>query len=467
MLIGAHRVCLARRTLVFAVALLTAWAWSSLAVAQDENEPPGAVQFRDVQVFNIVGGVSINADKLLTNADRDSIARLCQIRRDAMEPIPDAMNKTSGLRKVSLRKLEAAIKDNLDHRKPLPDAVGLLAGLQQIRYVLVYPEQKDIVLVGPAEGWRLDSRGCYVGVNSGRPVMLLDDLLVALRSAAARPSVMSCSINPTPEGVGRVRALAQQVGVGADARVVAAGVQDQLGPQKITVQGVPETSHFARVMVGADYRMKRIGIALEPSPVRSLPSYVDMIRGGSGGNASMTPRWWLQPDYQPLLRDDEGLAWELRGASVRCMTETDFLDASGVARPTGRSDAASQRWADLMTSHYEELAVVDPVFGQLRNCMDLAVVAALVAKERLTDKAGESFPLLTGTSGRLGTVKLDAPKQVAPGASLARKGKRTMVAAGGVQINPWSAVDKIESTAALAQVRGKASNAAPGTWWWD
>jgi len=30
-----------------------------------------------------------------------------------------------------------------------------------------------------------------------------------------------------------------------------------------------------------------------------------------------------------------------------------------------------------MTQHYPELALAEPVFGELRNCMELAVVGAL------------------------------------------------------------------------------------------
>ena len=44
-------------------------------------------------------------------------------------------------------------------RQGLPDAIKYLAGLQHIRYVFVYPEQKDIVLVGPGEGWKVDAQG--------------------------------------------------------------------------------------------------------------------------------------------------------------------------------------------------------------------------------------------------------------------------------------------------------------------
>ena len=34
----------------------------------------------------------------------------------------------------------------------------------------------------------------------------------------------------------------------------------------------------------------------------------------------------------------------------------------------------AQKWADNMTAHYDELAVAEPVFGDLRNCMQLALV---------------------------------------------------------------------------------------------
>ena len=76
------------------------------------------------------------------------------------------------MREILLRKLEAAIDDCAKNDKPLPTPIKYLAGLQQIRYIFVYPEQKDIVLVGPGEGWKIDAKGNVVGITTGRPVML-------------------------------------------------------------------------------------------------------------------------------------------------------------------------------------------------------------------------------------------------------------------------------------------------------
>ena len=160
----------------------------------------------------------------------------------------------------------------------MPDAIKYLAGLQHIRYIFVYPEQKDIVLVGPGEGWKVDDHGNVVGVTTGRPVMLLDDLLVALRTAKdAAQGGITCSINPTKEGLARMNQL--RFRAGSDPTAVGEAREKALGMQQISLHGVPETSHFARVLVAADYRMKRISMALDPSPLRGLPSYLGMFAG--------------------------------------------------------------------------------------------------------------------------------------------------------------------------------------------
>jgi hypothetical protein len=120
-----------------------------------------------------------------------------------------------------------------------------------------------------------------------------------------------------------------------------------------------------------------------------------------------------------------------------------------------------------MTSHYGELAHADPIFAQLQGCMDLAIVSALLVKQRLLVKAGEDFPLLTGAHDVLPNAKFDAPKQVATMAGVTKSGKKTVIAAGGVQMNPWTMIDKSETSAELAGVRGKASGAGHTRWWWD
>lgn len=411
-----------------------------------------------------VGGVSIDAQGMLTRVEVSRTGQLEQLR---LQAVPDALRAPAELRKVSLKALQGVIQEHQASGTPLPDEVHCLAGLQNIRYVLVYPERQDIVLAGYAEGWKLDARGNVVGQTSGQPVLLLDDLVTALRSLGGRVrGPMTCSIDPTPEGIQRVSAWARRLREIGNPAATAAAMEEQLGPQRITVAGVPATSHFAHVLVAADYRMKRISMGLEPAPVSGLPSFLELLRGGGRGMSNILPRWWLEPDFPGLLRDEAGLAWEIRPVSVRAMAEADFFDAQGRQHPSGKADPASQRWADLFTRRYVELAQAEPLFAQLRNCMELAVVAALIAKENLLVKAGERFALLTHSDG-LAPMQLPAPRQVASKAAVVKKGRSWVIAAGGVSINPWAVVDKAETHPRVASIRTQAAGKAASTWWWD
>jgi hypothetical protein len=184
------------------------------------------------------------------------------------------------------------------------------------------------------------------------------------------------------------------------------------------------------------------------------------------GRGMKTPRWWLEPQCD-MLRDPEGLAWDLRNSSVKCLTDEDFFMANGDRRHSGKSSAAAQKWADLMTQKYPELAVADPIFGELHNCMDLAVVAALIVKERLPDKAGDGLAVLMDASP-VATSVYNAPKQTESKASVMQKGRNWIISAsGGVKINSWAIADKAKPSHTLGALRAKTATADTSHWWWN
>lgn len=463
------------RPLAVRVALATALCPLLVAgVAWGQNPPGGGGGGAGVPntliSFGAVGGVAIDAQGVLNNLEVDQLNRLRAVWEKAVKQVPGEISEPSELRKVSLRRLEAAIAEHLANGQPLPDEIRLLGGLQQIRYVFVFPEENDIVLAGFGEGWRVDDRGTVVGMTTGLPVLQLDDLLVALRTAdAAARTGISCSIDPTPEGLARLQQFVKSIGqVGNDPRPAIAGIEQSLGPQKITIAGVPASSHFAQVLVAADYRMKRLAMGFEPSPVKGMPSFLQM----SKGSGNMMPRWWLAPNYEPLLKDPEGLAWELRGSSVKALTEDSVLAANGQLEATGKGKKAkvnpvAQKWADSMTAHYEELSQKLPIFAELSNLMDLAVVGALIAKENLPGKAGLSMPILTGAQ-ELAAAQFDAPRQVDSKATFVKKGDSFVISAsGGVLIDSWSIAGNSQASASLVPVRKQALPTDPKRWWWN
>jgi hypothetical protein len=435
----------------------------ALTLAISFNTPAQA-QF----VRQAVGGISIDAEGMLDNAEKDANG-LRQFWLDNIKPVPGDLQEASKLRKISLRGL-AELLSALKDKTALPDEVRFLAGLQRIEYVLVYPDLNDIVLCGFGEGWKVDPRGHIVGVTTGRPVMQLDDLLVALRSAErAADGGITCSIDPTKEGLARM----QQMGLAfwtsnGDPRKFGAALEKALGPQDITFHGVPADSRFAHILLAADYRMKRLAMNFDRSPVKGLPSYLQMIKNHSGtGKQNMMPRWWLTTNYDPLLTDEAGLAWRLRGQGVKAMTQDEILAANGERKQTGKASPAAQKWADLMTEHYDELCLREPIFGELRNCIDLAIASALIFRADLAGKAALDLGCLLDADA-FPTEKFFTPKQVDTKVSYVQTSKAYILSAsGGVEINSWAEASKTETSDAVEPVRSQVAEARGKVWWWN
>jgi hypothetical protein len=413
-----------------------------------------------------VGGIAIDADGIVRSLEATAVEELSAERRRALTDA-GLPGRPGELRKVSLAGIVAAVRE-IAGGTPLPADVLLLGGLERITHVFVDPEGHDIILAGPADRAVVDARGDIVGATSGRPLLQLEDFLVALRAIdAARAGGMECSIDPSPEGIESLqRFLATQRVMGSDARAVFRGMEEALGPQSVRVGGVPAHSRFARVLVAADYRMKRIGMGLEPSGLTELPSYLSMIP--VGGKATALPRFWLEAEYDPIGRDADELAWRLAGRRMKCVSETDRMGQGAIERGRGRPDPAAQRWCAAMTTHYGKLAAGHPVFAELENCVDLAVVAALIHGRQLADRAGlDLAPLLDEAS--LPLPAYDVPATVPTVATGIRRGTTWVLAAsGGILFQPWQFATTTVADTALVKARGTALAARDDSnWWWD
>src|SRR5262245_20588297 len=419
------------------------------------------------QFFNrgAVGGVKIDANGVVSNPQVGELKQLQATWQRGLAEVRADLEKFTEMRFVSLKRLESQIAAAEAKGEPLPDAVQVLAGLERVKFVLIYPEEKDIVLAGPAEGWRIDRLGNVVGKSTGRPVLLLDDLLVALRVAeSSNRTGISCSIDPTPEGLARMQAISGQLSARGGPQNAARQMEEAVGDQTIKITGVPDTSHLARVIVAADFRMKRLGMNMEQAPVDGLPSFLTMVGRSRGASGSLMPRWWLAADYEPIRRDEAGLAWELRGQGVKCETEQDFLNSEGDLKHSGKADPLAKKWADNFTAKFDELAREDSAFGALRNVMDLSVVAALLVKENLLEKSGLEAPRLLSQQP---VEQLPVPRRVPSQASFVKAGRGWIVSvSGGVQIFPWQVADRTEVSSELASTRDQKPTQSDG-WYWQ
>jgi hypothetical protein len=342
--------------------------------------------------------------------------------------------------------------------------------------VFYYPDTKDIVLAGPAEGWMTDLSGRVVGLSSGRPVVQLQDLVVALRAFPPDTQgahLIGCSIDPTQEGLAAMQRFLRTYGstaVPAQTAQIVQGLQTSLGLQTVSIFGVSPKTHFAQVLVEADYRMKLIGIGLEKPPVRMV-SYVDRANPAMVSRSALE-RWFFTPDYNCVRVADEGQAMELVGDGVKLVGEGELVTAEGRRADGVKSNKASQDFVASFTKSYSELAARSPVYAELRNLIDLSVAAAYIQKADFYGKAGWNMPLL-GSEKEFAVENYNSPKQVATAVNAIWKGNHLMTPiGGGVNIN---AVMALNSENQLADDKGKLSkarseiklNLAKGQWWWE
>jgi hypothetical protein len=111
--------------------------------------------------------------------------------------------------------------------------------------------------------------------------------------------------------------------------------------------------------------------------------------------------------------------------------------------------------------------VADPVFGELRNCMQLALVGALVVHERLMERADCSLPAMAQDS-MFKTAELPAPTQVDSRTSMVKSGNKWNISvSGGVNIRPGEIVSKAQESAAPVEARGKAVRTGKSCWYWN
>ena len=476
---GRHPSCLSflLRACCLA-ALVSAVAMHQIALAQDPGEE-GAVEPTGTIGTGSASGVAVDADGVLRRLTvNDATGKLKRQRlREALAQLDSDIARRSKLRKVSLTRLARLIRKAIDEGHGPDDAMKHLAGLTRIQYVFYYPETQDIVVAGPAEGWMETAAGRVLGVKTGQPVLELQDLIVALRTfppGAKTNPLVYCSIDATPEGLLRMQQFLSQIGrqiVPGDERFIVDGLRESLGLQMITLGGIPATTHFAQVMVEADYRMKLIGIGLEEPPAR-IQSYISLASFTSIARNAMC-RWWFVPDYKRIRVTEDRHAMEFVGTGVKLVGEDELVSSDGTRSQSGSQNRASRRFTQSFTDKYAQLAERAPVYGQLRNCIDMLVVSAFLQENDLYGQADWDLSVL-GDESIYPVETYNPPEQVASAVNSIWKGRRLATpVGGGVQIRAQQALEAENLIAGdqdelqTARDAVSLSDLPADKWWWD
>ena len=419
-------------------------------------------------------GVSINAlDVLRSLSTSDSTNELDTLRRSSGKS--KARNRTLRkpavrMRYVSLPRLERAVAKRTTEGEPLTAEMKYLAGLFRADCLYIYPEHDDVVIAGPAGNWHQTRSGNVLSAGSRAPVLRLEDLIVALRAFpgnGAGVSEIGCSIDPTSQGLARMQAYVKSIARRPpSAQVIAAGLKKSLGKQKVTVHGIPASTHFARVMVEADYRMKLIGIGLE-TPAVAIKSYLSLARPRSPSNGMA--RWYFTPQYECIRMDRDRQVLQLVSTGARLSGEAELVSANGERSQSARRDRASVGFTTDFTRKYAALAKAEPIYAELRNVMDLSIIGAalrfLDAYERC-----DWQPDVFLNASKLDVENHDVPTKLPTAVNVVWKGRRLLTpVGGGVSIRSSEVFESMQTIADTTQPARPEfpSNLADDQWWWD
>jgi hypothetical protein len=224
-------------------------------------------------------------------------------------------------------------------------------------------------------------------------------------------------------------------------------------------------------MVEADYRMKLIGIGIEPPPVK-MATYVGRANPNDVARNAMQ-RWFFTPNYECVKVSEDDLAMELVGEGVKLIGENELVNADGSRANAAAGNKASEMFCKSFTELYPQIAARNPVYAQLKNLIDLSMAAAFIQKQDYYAQSGwKGETLLDEDKYQIETY--EAPKTVETACAAIWKGNRLMTpVGGGVRIEPTMALvaDRLlsDEQGAVKQAREeiKLDGLAKNQWWWD
>jgi len=253
------------------------------------------------------------------------------------------------------------------------------------------------------EGYTLDRANADVvifgKVDPTAPPLHTEDFAIALRSAwlkyawkEAKTRYYSnpgCSIDPDPAVVRQLSEIGAQIGATQSPEemepLLAQWCEVSKQPQGVRVKGVPRDSHFAAVMVQADYELKRLvdgSVTLQTPGVTSLVDRMmaaakeDLAQGRDlRGPRNTMSRFWFFPGQGKYGLDGDTVT--LLACPVTLLTEEEYLSESGVAGK-GRPEPTARQFAEGFGAHYTAIAQEKPIYQELEGLFRFVTLAKLM-----------------------------------------------------------------------------------------
>lgn len=268
------------------------------------------------------------------------------------------INNLSDVTAVSLKSLCTAAADYSQHWDQLPESLRHPGSLRRLYGFMITRDGQDLIIFG--------SR-----VGDGTPIDI-DDLIVGLQNVWREGATPICSLDPDPANFG--------------------------GPQKTRIEGVPSDSHFARVMLDADYAMKIIALGARETDV---PGFMNMKariesqfeqadkpakdeRPLQPPSGAFMARFWFTPVPPAAgeIRWSKSRRAVLFNSRMQVLTE-DLVASGGMLSGTGQRNPLYEDLAKSFSQRIDRFEQVEPLFCELHGLFDITLLASLLRHEQI------------------------------------------------------------------------------------
>lgn len=303
-------------------------------------------------------------------------------------------------RAISLRILQEKVKDCMSDGT-CPEDILKLGGIKKITGYVIDEKNRDIILIG--------------NIDDTKPALYLEDFVIALRNTWMKYAELKgntyyysnpgCSIDPNSRVLNDLQEIGNQIFSRSDPEKVQKNLNQWHNicgqPQQVRVLGIPYDTRFAKVMVEADYYMKRLvdgSVALDEGFISLTDMTLNIIREDidKGGQISVPlsslNRFWFYPGGNSFL-EDKGVI-HIKKSDVKLLTEEEFLTKKGDVAGTGRPNPLAQQFADSFSIRYAEIAEKKPIYVELEGLFRFVALARIMKHKDAISEAGLNLDYL-------------------------------------------------------------------------
>jgi len=278
---------------------------------------------------------------------------------------------------ISLVNYMTAITEKVSTHEALPPDFERLFGMSWIDGYVLDPKNDDIILVGK--------------VIKDRPTYHTEDLLVNMHNVFDSAIAPYCSLDPKPDNIRRLNEVLSNQS--DDFETTIRNCRNVVGSQRVVIGGVPKNSRHAKIMIYADYDMKKLSQGLIKIPgIRSCIDIAMTSSQNSDLQGSTMSRFWFHIKegkdgmILPNYIENDGIVF-INECPVVVLTEKQMVDADGnTADNTSENDADADTFALELSHNYGKISRVNSLFAELENLFRLqACLKSMKFKDAISE----------------------------------------------------------------------------------